>query len=80
MKNVVVLIFLLFVYVFQHLKVLRHPNILRFISWIPLEIECHLITEHAYPLNSLLDIIDAHEICSGLHDIALALQFIHDKV
>ena len=47
---------------------------------MPMELEYHLVTEHAYPLQTLLDSIDAHEICSGLHDVALALQFIHDKV
>ncbi|CAK8697905.1 unnamed protein product [Clavelina lepadiformis] len=61
------------------LKVLRHPNILRYIGSVPVESEIHLVTEHAHPLECILNYIDAHEICSGLHDIALALQFIHEK-
>uniref|UniRef100_H2YE81 Protein kinase domain-containing protein n=1 Tax=Ciona savignyi TaxID=51511 RepID=H2YE81_CIOSA len=62
----------------KHLRVLRHPNILRFIGCIPVESEVHLVTELAAPLSTV-DNCDANEICSGLYDIALALQFLHDK-
>nr|XP_002127426.5 protein-associating with the carboxyl-terminal domain of ezrin [Ciona intestinalis] len=60
------------------LRVLRHPNILRFVGCIPVESEIHLITELASPISTIDD-LDANEICSGLYDIALALQFMHDK-
>nr|CAB3265907.1 protein-associating with the carboxyl-terminal domain of ezrin [Phallusia mammillata] len=63
----------------NNLKILRHPNILRFIGCASVESEIHLVTERAYPLGTVLNETDAHEICSGLHDIALALQFIHEK-
>jgi len=65
---------------FQFLKTLRHPNILRFVGCTCVESEVHLVTEHAYPIFVHLKTVDAHEICSGLHDIALALKFIHTQV
>ncbi len=65
---------------FQHLKVLRHPNILRFLGWTK-SVEGHrLVTEPVKPLETCLDTMSAYEVVSGIYDIMQALSFLHDKV
>jgi len=64
----------------KFLKILRHPNIVQYINHVETNNECHLITEACQPLSTLINIMDAHEICSGLYDIALALKFLHSQV
>ena len=45
-----------------------------------MEEDIYLMTEEAVPLVTVLHELDANEICSGLHDIALALNFLHKQV
>ncbi len=70
----------LFACFFQHLKVLRHPNILRFLGWTK-SVEGHrLVTEPVKPLETCLDTMSSYEVISGIYDIMQALSFLHDKV
>ena len=64
----------------QSLKMLRHPNILRYIGAGKSSEGCFLVTEQATPLASVLDSLSPLEVCAGLSDVLDALMFLHDKV
>lgn len=64
----------------QSLKMLRHPNILRYIGAGKSSEGCFLVTEEVTPLASVLDKLSPLEVCAGLSDVLDALMFLHDKV
>lgn len=64
----------------EMLKLVRHPNILKFIGTYEGGKHLKLITEDVVPLGNRIDSLETFEIISGIHDVLEGLIFLHEKV
>lgn len=64
---------------FQNLMLLRHPNILKFVSAWTKSGDYNLATEHAKPLSLCLKSHNAIQICLGLRSILQAITFLVER-
>jgi len=60
--------------------VLRHPNLLKFLSSYAYEEAIYLLTELVSPLEVVIKSIGDEEMIKGLRDVAKGLQFLHETV
>lgn len=64
----------------KRLRVLRHPNVLKFLSSYASDETVYLLTELVSPVEVVVKVLGRHEAIKGLRDIARGLQFLHEKV
>ena len=64
----------------QHLRLLRHPNILKFLSCELSRDYITMATEPVIPLNQLLEKMCMEGLVMGWRGVAQGLIFLHDKV
>ncbi|XP_065885969.1 protein-associating with the carboxyl-terminal domain of ezrin-like [Dysidea avara] len=68
----------------QRLRVLRHPNLLKFLSsyecWFDYAYDdaIYLLTELVSPLEVVIKSLSDEEMIKGLRDVARGLQFLHE--
>ncbi|KAF6030551.1 SCYL3 [Bugula neritina] len=60
-------------------KVLRHPSILKLMTFSESSSSCHVVTEPATPLCACIDYVNGWEITVGLAKILEALHFLHTQ-
>ena len=68
------------VFILKRLRVLRHPNVLKFLSSYASEDTVYLVTELVSPLEVVVKAMGQDEAIKGLRDVARGLQFLHEKV
>lgn len=61
----------------QHLKVLKHPALVKHLWSYENSEEFCMVTEPIRPLESVIQTLDTTEIIAGLHNIVEALVFLH---
>lgn len=75
----VVLVFFFVVVVFQHLRVLRHPNLLKFLDSEMSHEGIMLVTEPVVPLLHMLKDASVEAVVVGWRGVGAGLSFLHDK-
>lgn len=63
----------------QHLKVLKHPALVKHLWSYENSEEFCMVTEPIRPLESVIQTLDTTEIIAGLHNIVEALVFLHER-
>ena len=59
---------------------LRHPNVLKFLSSYASEETVYLLTELVSPVEVVIKALGQDETIKGFRDVAKGLQFLHEKV
>lgn len=68
------------VLIWQHLKVLKHPALVKHLWSYENSEEFCMVTEPIRPLESVIQTLDTTEIIAGLHNLVEALVFLHERV
>ena len=68
------------VLIWQHLKILKHPALLKHLWSYENSDEFCMVTEPIRPLESVIQTLDTTEIIAGLHNVVEALVFLHERV
>ncbi|XP_044175547.1 protein-associating with the carboxyl-terminal domain of ezrin-like isoform X1 [Acropora millepora] len=63
----------------QHLKVLKHPALVKHLWSYENSEEFCMVTEPIRPLESVIQTLDTTEIIAGLHNVVEALVFLHER-
>ncbi|XP_015756323.1 PREDICTED: protein-associating with the carboxyl-terminal domain of ezrin-like [Acropora digitifera] len=63
----------------QHLKVLKHPALVKHLWSYENSEEFCMVTEPVRPLESVIQTLDTTEIIAGLHNVVEALVFLHER-
>ena len=66
--------------ILQHLKVLKHPALLKHHWSYENSEEFCMVTEPIRPLESVIQTLDTTEIIAGLYNVVEALVFLHETV
>ena len=59
---------------------LRHPNLLKFLSSYAYDEAIYLLTDLVSPLEVVIKSLGNEEMIKGLRDVARGLQFLHETV
>ena len=65
---------------FQHLRLMRHPNIVKFLQSNTSHDRIVMVTEPVVPLHHALEGMNSEALVLGWRGVAIALHFLHSKV
>ena len=63
----------------QHLRLLRHPNVVKFLGTQQLYDQLMVVTEPVIPVSQVLEGMSVEGLVMGWRGVACALDFLHDK-
>lgn len=65
---------------FQYLRTLRHPGLLKCHEVVETSEELSVVTEPVIPLANVIDSLNVQEVIAGIHGIITTVAFLHTQV